>query len=35
VLNWLIDDGVPSRGDMKALLNSEFNHIGVATEDHP
>lgn len=20
---------------MKALLNSEFNHIGVATEDHP
>jgi hypothetical protein len=30
----LIDDGVESRGDMKALLNMGFCHIGVATAYH-
>lgn len=34
VLNWLIDDGVESRGDMKALLSSGFCHLGVATAYH-
>lgn len=34
VLNWLIDDGVESRGDMKALINSGFCHIGVASNYH-
>jgi hypothetical protein len=29
VLKWLIDDGVKSRGDRKAILSNEFKFIGV------
>jgi uncharacterized protein YkwD len=35
VVQWLIDDGVASRGDRKYLLSSDFNFIGVGySGDH-
>ena len=34
VLNWLIDDGVPSRGDQRVILNKDFYHIGIGCADH-
>jgi uncharacterized protein YkwD len=35
VISFLIDDGVPSRGHRKNLLDGSFNFIGVATGPHP
>lgn len=34
VLNWLIDDGIEGRGDMKAILNGSFGKIGVGVAKH-
>ena len=34
VINWLIDDGIEQRGDMKAILNGGFTHIGIGTAKH-
>ncbi len=35
VLSFLIDDGVPSRGHRKNLMDGNFNFIGVAVGPHP
>jgi len=35
VISFLIDDGVPSRGHRKNLLDGSFNFIGVAVGPHP
>lgn len=34
VLNWLIDDGIEGRGDMKTILNGGFSKIGVGVAKH-
>lgn len=34
VLNWLIDDGIEGRGDMKSILNGGFTKIGISTTKH-
>ena len=34
VLQWMIDDGVKTRGDRKSILNKEFTKFGVATAKH-
>lgn len=34
VLQWMIDDGVKSRGDRKSILNAEFTKFGVACAPH-
>jgi hypothetical protein len=34
VLQWLIDDGVKTRGDRKTILNPEFAKFGVACAKH-
>lgn len=34
VLNWLIDDGIEGRGDMKTILNGGFTKIGVGSAKH-
>ena len=34
VLQWVIDDGVKSRGDRKTVLNAEFTKIGVFSCKH-
>lgn len=35
VLNHIIDDGVPSRGHRKNILNPAHRTIGIASEVHP
>jgi uncharacterized protein YkwD len=35
VISFLIDDGMPSRGHRKNLLDATFNFIGVAVGPHP
>lgn len=34
VLQWLIDDGVKTRGDRKTIMNKEFTKFGVACFTH-
>jgi hypothetical protein len=34
VLQWMIDDGVKTRGDRKTILNPEFGKFGVACAKH-
>ena len=34
VLQWMIDDGVKTRGDRKTILNAEFGKFGVACAKH-
>jgi len=34
VLQWMIDDGVKSRGDRKSILSQEFTKFGVAVGTH-
>jgi hypothetical protein len=34
VLQWLIDDGVKTRGDRKTIMNREFTKFGVACAKH-
>jgi len=34
VLQWMIDDGVKTRGDRKTILNAEFGRFGVACAKH-
>ena len=34
VLQWIIDDGVKTRGDRKSILSPDFSKIGVAVGPH-
>ena len=34
VLQWMIDDGVKTRGDRKTIMNKEFTKFGVACAKH-
>ena len=34
LLQWLIDDGVKTRGDRKTIMNKEFTKFGVACAKH-
>lgn len=34
VLQWMIDDGVKTRGDRKTIMNKEFTKFGVACAAH-
>jgi uncharacterized protein YkwD len=35
ILNWLIDDGVPSRGHRRRLLSNDYNVAGISCGAHP
>jgi uncharacterized protein YkwD len=35
ILNWLIDDGVPSRGHRRRLLSTDYNVAGISCGSHP
>jgi hypothetical protein len=35
ILNWLIDDGIPSRGHRRRLLSTDYNVAGISCGSHP